>query len=295
MHLRNIAICVAVALCLSRSPTAWAQDVTKSGCADASEEAQQHRVANHVKEAAADLIRCTQPTCPSIIKQFCEQMLREVRAQLPSIVLVARDARGNDVLDARVALDGAWLPDLRRGTAVDLDPGEQVVRFEHPGSAPVEMHIVAHEGEKDRVILATFADNPPAPATSAAPATSVAPATPLEPAAPKAEAPKRAMAAGLPTVGYAVGALGLLGAGVFAYLAVSGQATADGCASHGCSQDTLHGLDGKRVATWSVGAVSALALGVGAWLLVSASSARAPGVALGIRLDGPGASLVGVY
>src|SRR5258706_11127444 len=83
---------------------AHADDV-KNACASASETAQQLRIDGKLRAAHEQLTACSRPICPAIVKRDCDAWLSEVEAILPSIVLVARDETGRDLVDVRVLLD----------------------------------------------------------------------------------------------------------------------------------------------------------------------------------------------
>ena len=83
--------------------------------------------------AQAELITCSQSSCPAAATVDCVQWLREVEQSLPSVVLSARDAGGHEVANLRVLLDGSPLAEAESGRAIPVDPGAHTFRFE---SAP---------------------------------------------------------------------------------------------------------------------------------------------------------------
>src|SRR5262249_5808473 len=107
--------------------------------------------------AARDLfVRCAQSSCPAAVKRECARWLDETSAKIPTIVPVARVDGGDEIGDARVLVDGATPPERVPGAAIAVDPGAHTLPCEAPGRGPVEVRLVAREGEHDRIVTATF-------------------------------------------------------------------------------------------------------------------------------------------
>lgn len=128
-----------------------------AACVAASEDAQALRDAGRLVDARALLIVCAQNTCPPLVRKDCAEWLVDVAANLPTVVLSARDAAGRDLTDVRVSVDGHILTEAMDGRAVFLDPGGHVLRFEVPGTAPLEQRVILRQGEKNRVVSAVLA------------------------------------------------------------------------------------------------------------------------------------------
>ena len=124
-----------------------------SACIAASEAAQTLRDAHSLLEAREKLALCTRDVCPGPIRQDCIDLRAKVDAAMPSVVLRAKNAHGDDVTEGRVLCDGAPLATVLDGKAIAIDPGQHVLRVELPGEAPVERKIVVGEGEKDRLVV----------------------------------------------------------------------------------------------------------------------------------------------
>ena len=159
MHLKPLRSCafpLAGALMLA-APVAAAEEPTgdKAACVAALDDAQSLQSAHELTRARAQLVACSSETCPDVVREDCAQSLRELDATIPTIVLSAT-VDGNDAVDAVVRLDGAVVEGALGGRALAVDPGPHVVRFERAGSAPVEVKVVAREGEKNRPVAATF-------------------------------------------------------------------------------------------------------------------------------------------
>jgi hypothetical protein len=216
----------------------------RSACIDGFESAQKLRAARALVEEREKLVACVQPTCPAPIVRDCSAWLAEVDASMPSIVLGAVDARGRDIDDVSVSLDGRPLRERLDGKAIDVDPGPHTLRYARKGATSIDYRVVIQEGEKNRLVRVVFPD----------------PAVAL---APSPEAP----AAGptVPIATYLLGGLTLLAAGSFAYfgLRASGEASdARACeATLGCNNVSMRdeAMTHAHVADVSL-AVGALAL-----------------------------------
>ena len=137
----------------SAAPTDRAQK-----CAADSYRGQEQRDRGAFVEARASFRACALDECPSLIRKDCGQWLSEVEANMPTVVVGAKDARGNDVLGVRVLVDGQPHPgNVESGRAFALDPGPHTFRFEHSPDAPVELTAVLRMGEHNRPIVGTFA------------------------------------------------------------------------------------------------------------------------------------------
>jgi hypothetical protein len=146
---RRLPISFAVAFVLSAPGAALAAGPTTEECVAANEQSGPLAHAGKLREARANLLRCSAASCPSVVRDDCIKNATQIDAALPTIVFEARDASGNEVSDVRVAMDGEALADKLTGTAIEVDPGEHVFAFEHAGQH-VEKRLIVHQGEKNR-------------------------------------------------------------------------------------------------------------------------------------------------
>ena len=164
------AAALALGVLLSSSPALGAPP-TKEACVAANEAAQDLRQAGKLREAREKLLLCISNACPGPVREDCVQRLSEVNAAMPTIVFEVKDASGNDVVAARVTVDGKPLVDEVVGGAVPIDPGEHQFVFEDAGGgARTEQTVVIREGDHDRHIRVVLAASGVTAATSTAPA-----------------------------------------------------------------------------------------------------------------------------
>jgi hypothetical protein len=239
--MRAAALAIAVS---TQSPTS-AVAADKHACVSAHEQAQELRHAAKLREAREKLVACSQETCPALVRQDCAPWLSEIDGVLPSIVPVARNERGAEAFDVRLFIDGALVAQRLDGKAIDVDPGDHVLRFEHAPSRPLEERIVVREGEKARPIEVSFAS--------------------VE--APALAANARRGPGVLPYV-LAGGAAAAFSS--FAYFGIRGIGDSNAC-NHSCNADQSDAITNRfRIADISL--VTGVVLGGAAlWMILSAS------------------------
>jgi hypothetical protein len=248
--MRQAALLVASALALG-APRAQAQRGSAAeveACASASEAGQRLRSSQRLGAARERLLVCARSACPSPIKRDCDELLSQIDAAMPTAILAAKDAAGQDLIDVRVSLDGKAFTSSLDGRAIPLDPGPHVFVFERDGAARVEQHVVLREGEKARRVEVELA-------------------SPREPARAPPTVPASRHA---PVAAYGLVALGLAALGVFTFLAVSGQHDYDRCKNAGCSADDASAVKRERVFAWTAMGVALAAGGAAVYLFVSA-------------------------
>ena len=160
MMLRRAVALVVAAVAVAAPRVAQADDV-KQACVAAAERSQQERDERHLTKAREDLIFCARDTCPALVKEDCVRWLLQLDASQPSIVVSAKDAKGQDAVSVRVTCDGAPLASSLDGRAVRVDPGVHVLRFEAEGGGVIEQKIVVREGEQNRAVSVDFAAQGP--------------------------------------------------------------------------------------------------------------------------------------
>ncbi len=143
------AALVAIAL-LAFTSSAWAA----GPCLTAIDKGQDLQRAGKLREARAQYIVCAQRSCNAVVRTDCEKLLKEVDEQTPSVVVRAVDARGKDVLGARVTIDDNPI-DLD-GTPVEIDPGQRVIRAHARSGDVAEQRTLVALGEKARIVEVRF-------------------------------------------------------------------------------------------------------------------------------------------
>jgi hypothetical protein len=208
--------CLATLLALTfGSAQAWAAPPTKRECVQASEAGQDLRGSGKLHDARGQFVVCMSATCPRPVREDCAQRLSEIDAAMPTLVLVARDADGNDVVAATATIDGSDTEHPLDGKAIDLDPGPHRLEF-HAGDRTLQRDIVAHEGDKDRRVEVTFSA-PQAPAAALAPS----------PPPPSPERPKGDPGSVQRWAGIGVGVVGVAGVVVGAAFGFVSKSTYD--------------------------------------------------------------------
>jgi hypothetical protein len=132
------------------------RDARKLSCAVAYEQGQRLRKANRLLAARGQLLACSDPACPDVLRRGCADWLREVDAEIPSVVLVARDASGVELIDVRVELDGRLLIERLDGKPVSVDPGRRSFRFVRPDGSSRQRSVELAVGDRERAVDVRF-------------------------------------------------------------------------------------------------------------------------------------------
>jgi hypothetical protein len=143
-------------------PAVDANIETKKACVAQHEQAQLLRRQGRLIDTRAALVACAQEACPGVVRTDCVQWLGDVARAVPSVVLTARTAAGDEP-GVRVYGDGVLLAPHLDGHAIELDPGLHTFRFESPSGESVEQKVLLVEGEKNRIVEAMFGAAMPAP------------------------------------------------------------------------------------------------------------------------------------
>lgn len=210
LHALVVRACATLIFFAIGAPAVALADVVS--CVDAHASGQREANAGHLKAALERFAACGSNTdCPAEIRDDCVAFFARVENSMPTVIFVARDGTGADVADVRVYVAGELVADGLTGRARKLDPGRYRVKFAFLGGRDVEVEILVHEGEKNRMIAVR------APAL-------VATGTPAEPGQSARPLPASFwLAAG-------VGAAGLTSWGVFGLLGRELQSDLEACA-----------------------------------------------------------------
>lgn len=143
---------VAVAAPASGAPP------TKEECIETHSKAQDYRDRGQMSDAKRLFMLCAQQSCPALIQSDCAKFGEDLARSVPSVSFSARDAKGNDLPDTQVFVDGQLITSrLDDGKAHDIDPGKHAIRFTHSGKEAT-VNVVISVGEKGRNIMATIDD-----------------------------------------------------------------------------------------------------------------------------------------
>jgi hypothetical protein len=173
-----LAVAAAFASCLLAS-SAFAD---KQVCTDAYGQAQTLRDAHKLTEAREQLRVCARADCPDFIAKDCAGWLKDVEPRIPSVVLIAKNAAGSDLVDVKVTVDGAPVATKLDGLAVDVDPGAHTFAFE-AADGKVEQKVVIAEGGKAQRVSVAFGAAGTAPVVTSTPGAGVAASAPVAAAA----------------------------------------------------------------------------------------------------------------
>jgi hypothetical protein len=205
-HRRNVARLVsAAALGLALAPGGAAADnITKAQCVEANTKSQDLRREGKLAESREQLHRCGDPACPRLIRDDCSKRLDDLDKVQPTLIFDVKDARGADVIDVKVSVDGKPLADHLDGSPLKVDPGAHLFTFEVAGQKSMSDKVLIREGEAGRHESVVFDQlNPPPPGQAPAQG-GMLPGGSSESAPPSKPGPQR-------TIGLVVGGVGIAG------------------------------------------------------------------------------------
>ncbi|MCA9639890.1 MAG: hypothetical protein H6718_05025 [Polyangiaceae bacterium] len=258
----------------------WARGagVSVDQCLDASERGQRERDSGELKSARESFVTCSNQACPALVQKDCVAWLSDVQHRLPSVVLRVRDPEGNDVGEVQLRLDEARAGQTLDGNAVVMDPGKRVFHFERAGFESQSLEIVVREGEQARLVDVV-----------------------LQPLAEPGGTPPRGVGledgdAGVPTLTWVLGGVGVLALGSYAYFgfqAKSERDDLDGC-KPSCTESDVDSARSKWLISNVSFGVAVVAIGAAVWIGLDRPSAdRAPTSRAGLTPTPGGA--VGVF
>jgi hypothetical protein len=161
VHARRLVTALALAAIGTIAQAAHADD--KATCIAASENAQKLKDAQHLLAARDAFGLCSREVCPAVLRKDCGENFEALDKKLvPTIVIRARNAAGNDVVSASVKIDE--VASTLDGTPVAVDPGRHKIRVISDDESKV-VDILAAQGERDRVVIVTLEGKPDAAAT----------------------------------------------------------------------------------------------------------------------------------
>jgi hypothetical protein len=174
MTIRRIVAMSALTAVIG-SVSAARADVTKAQCIDANTSAQALRREGKLSEARAALAVCSDPQCPSLVRDDCTRQLDALEQAQPTILFDVTGPSGADLAEVRVGVDGRPFVEKLDGAPLRVDPGQHEFTFEASGMLPVTRALVIKESDKGRRERVTMAPQEPQrkdPETRERPATS---------------------------------------------------------------------------------------------------------------------------
>lgn len=216
-----------------------AADDDKAACLDAASRGQTLRDGDELIEAREQFRICARAVCPAVVQKDCASWLDAVEKSLPTIVVSAKDAAGNDIVDVKLSVDGHLLTSTLDGHAVPMNPGTHTFHFATNDGTTLDRQVVVKEGVTDQSVEVVLQKATPVV---------VVVAHHDEPVPPAAHHDFNAWRVG----GYAVGGVGAaaLGVGVvFGVLAITDKSAAHCDANGFCDPGPL--ADARTAATVS--------------------------------------------
>lgn len=149
-----------------------------TACLKASETAQSLENAGKLLEASTAYAECAQTKCPDVVAADCSTALDRLKGRIPTISLRVHDVKNQDILSARVYVDGQPQLDALKGTPLLVNPGTHTLKVEADGYTEVTRSVLLTTGEQARVIAVVLTkpgEGIPSDAGSAASGAGIAP------------------------------------------------------------------------------------------------------------------------
>jgi hypothetical protein len=250
--------------------------MSKDQCVDANTEGQNLRLDKRFAAARERLTACSDPACPTLIREDCSKRLRDLEHAQPTIVF---DVDGAEPVSVRVTVDGQPLTDRLEGSALRVDPGEHTFVFSAEGRDPSTLQLSIQEGQKDRhepvtLKVAALPSPPPVvavpfvappPMSSSHLATTEIPSPRVDSAPPSTLGWGSRRMVGLATGG--VGVVGLAVGSVFGALTLLAVSRQNSDCPSGLSCPMRMGADSAHSTAFTEGTVADVALIAGGTLL----------------------------
>lgn len=139
---------------------------SSDACNEAYVQTQRLQRTGQLLRAREQALACARDECSVTVRRGCSSWLEDIADAMPSVVVEARDAAGNELLDVRVFSGERLVAESLDGKALPLDPGAHELRFEHRGEVEL-LRVVALEGQAYRHVSVRFGARPSADGTAA--------------------------------------------------------------------------------------------------------------------------------
>jgi hypothetical protein len=117
-----------------------------------------------LRRAKASLLACARPACGKVVYRECTKMLSQLETDIPSVVLAAKDDRGEPLVDVQVSMDGEVLTSHLDGRALSIDPGIHHFSFTAPNGVADLVKVPISQGERNRTLSVELRQARPAAA-----------------------------------------------------------------------------------------------------------------------------------
>jgi len=248
----RISSTAALGLAFSFAAGSADADMSKRQCIEANTKSQELRRQEKLAEAREQLERCADPACPAMVREDCTRRMDELHKVQPTLVFDVKDAKGGDLIDVRVSIDGRPLVDRLDGTPLKVDPGAHSFTFELSGEPAIVDTLLVREGETGRHERVVFEGVGKAPPPVAVPPASLQAPAPSTASSGDSSSPHRLGTQ--KTVGLVVGGVGVAGlaaGGVLGLLGTSAWSSAkQACGGNvGACTDVASGASYRNTAS----------------------------------------------
>ncbi|MBL9028201.1 MAG: hypothetical protein JNL21_38770 [Myxococcales bacterium] len=150
-----------IALALAAVIAGWPWDTlaepddaaTKAACVASHVQAQELRQRGALLSATRALEACSVEACPALVRKDCVAWAESWQDAIPTVVVEVHDAKGDEVSDVRLYVDGTLVASSLDGRAIRLDPGAHELRAILPDATEQKTKLLLREGEQRRRVV----------------------------------------------------------------------------------------------------------------------------------------------
>jgi hypothetical protein len=132
--------------------TSAGQAATGGSCGSAYRNAETLAKAGQLREAKASMLKCAVGSCASSIRKECARRVTEIESDIPTIVPLVLDEKGQTLTEVSVTMDGELVAARTDGRAVPVDPGRHEFVFQTKGAVIATHLTVVVQGQRNRTI-----------------------------------------------------------------------------------------------------------------------------------------------
>jgi hypothetical protein len=126
----------------------------RAACRQAYDNGERLHRQGHLLQAEADLRSCMLAGCGARLVKRCRRRWQDLQLDIPSVVPIVADHRGQPVVDVEVTTDGELLTAHTDGRAVRVDPGWHTFVFKAASGATTSERVFVAEGQRNQPVQA---------------------------------------------------------------------------------------------------------------------------------------------
>lgn len=152
MRSRSLTIGLALGVLVTSAASAGADEPTKAQCVTANETGASLRHDGKLRDARTQFLACVAKSCPGPVRDDCDEQLRAVEADLPSLTIHVA-ARGGAPTTVAVKIDGIPISEWGPNKPIFVEVGDHIVEGAADGYSPARVTVRATSKLHDTITL----------------------------------------------------------------------------------------------------------------------------------------------